>query len=295
MNEKKSSWTNMVYMTVQTPLHVGCGEGNGKVDLPVQRSIFGYPIVEGSSWKGAIRLAKGYNVAKSTTDENGRSWISVIFSDMRLLCFPVKSSKYAYCFITCPGILRRFIKEREQFGITHKFENVQDAQSALQNSINGRVFVPETLKEEKYLYLQQYSLEILYDSDVAVFLTDLWKEYILHSGKNYQWNQEKNRIVVVSDEDFYQLMENGMEVVVRNQIDRKTGTTKARSLFIEEYVPEESVFYGFLTQMRDILREDEGNELSKLVNKLASIKKIQLGSGESLGKGNVYLEVVHNE
>ncbi|WP_353563327.1 RAMP superfamily CRISPR-associated protein, partial [Longimonas sp.] len=52
------STAHPVYLHVRTPMHAGTGAELGIVDLPIQRErATGYPKVEGSSLKGAIREA----------------------------------------------------------------------------------------------------------------------------------------------------------------------------------------------------------------------------------------------
>ena len=48
--------TTMLYLYVETPLHVGMGSGLSSIDLPIQRErTTQYPMIQGSSIKGKLR------------------------------------------------------------------------------------------------------------------------------------------------------------------------------------------------------------------------------------------------
>ena len=52
--------SKILFIFAETPLHAGTGSGLGAVDLPIQRErSTGYPIVQASGLKGALRSDTG--------------------------------------------------------------------------------------------------------------------------------------------------------------------------------------------------------------------------------------------
>lgn len=134
-----------LFLYCETPLHAGSGSDLGIVDLPIQRERHtGYPKIESSSLKGALRedfesnthevtvagksfkvndglrsKSKGVGIGKPLTlafgpegDEANEAHAGALaFTDARLLLFPVKSMKGVFVWITCPAILRRLERD----------------------------------------------------------------------------------------------------------------------------------------------------------------------------------------
>lgn len=102
----------MVLLHALTPLHVGTGQAVGNVDLPIAREkATGFPIVPASAFKGVLRdlFRTGDNeedwVIRAFGDEKvAGAWV---FTDLRLLCLPVRSFYGVFAYATCPLILRQ--------------------------------------------------------------------------------------------------------------------------------------------------------------------------------------------
>ncbi len=138
-----------MFLICQTPLHVGSGSELGVIDLPIQREKHtGFPKIEGSSLKGALREAIeravnsksfknlndddvkihrifGYddgslrdgekeklkNIFKKTGEKDKYETDfsgCAGFTDARLLLFPVKSMKGVFAWVTCLKALKQF-------------------------------------------------------------------------------------------------------------------------------------------------------------------------------------------
>lgn len=89
----------IIGLLAETSLHPGTEQSTGVVDLPVAReSVTGYPVIVGSSLKGALRdmvrqKEKGSGsdkIEKEIFGENNNSGI-VSVTDARLLLLPVRS------------------------------------------------------------------------------------------------------------------------------------------------------------------------------------------------------------
>ncbi len=105
--------TNLLLMTPVTPLHPGVGRAPGAVDLPVQRDPIGYPMVYGSSLKGALRAQcrrRGgipcNEVFGGEPGEEGKPG-KVLVPDLVLFAAPVPSYDHGYIYVTTPYLLRR--------------------------------------------------------------------------------------------------------------------------------------------------------------------------------------------
>ena len=98
-------------------VHVGSGSELGVVDLPIQRERHtGYPKIDSSSLKGAIRAAfrrREIHLDKLVIafgsepgeDRDGKPAAAVGFADARILLFPVRSPQ-GIRLVTCPPLPR---------------------------------------------------------------------------------------------------------------------------------------------------------------------------------------------
>ena len=100
-----------------TPLHVGCGQDVGVVDLPVIRErTTGYPFIPGSGIRGSLRdyfrtnrndlTNKFFGPESGDTDNEYAGCISI--HDAKLLFYPVRSNRYVFLWITWPSVLERY-------------------------------------------------------------------------------------------------------------------------------------------------------------------------------------------
>ena len=115
----------LLYLYCETPLHAGSGSELGIVDLPIQRERpTGYPKIEASSLKGALRehfcrLGDGEKDRQVNrffgpapdSEEANMSAGTVAFIDARLLCMPVRSAAGVFAWVTCPGVLQRWCRD----------------------------------------------------------------------------------------------------------------------------------------------------------------------------------------
>ena len=142
--------SRILYLFTRTPLHVGAGSSVGAIDQPIQRERHtGFPIIPASSLKGSfadqwpntvedtngnkkplskdgksVRLTVTKNGDKAVVDEAAESaWLfgsdttdlsfagSLLFSEARVLAFPIRSARGSYAWITCPLMLQRVARD----------------------------------------------------------------------------------------------------------------------------------------------------------------------------------------
>ncbi len=258
----------MLYRCV-TPLHIGCGQDVGVVDLPVIRErTTGYPYMPGSGIRGVFRdKYEGINPDEAKIlfgkelEEMTAGCVSVV--DAHLLLFPVRSSHNVFCWITCPFVLKRYKEEVGYFGTEDPAWEV-----------------PPSPDDTHYYGLTQ--------GDTSLYL----EEYKFSRGGDFTFpitipGKENPSVVYVSDRTFFQMVNQATIVTQHNKLN-SAKTVEGTALFSVEAVPAESVFYGFVgaTQSRT-----QGNTLSgdkvmrKLTEALPSAKSLFFGGHESIGFG----------
>ncbi|KYN79030.1 type III-B CRISPR module RAMP protein Cmr4 [Clostridium sporogenes] len=277
-----------IYIKGISPIHAGSGQSLTSVDKPIQReSHSNIPKIEGSSLKGSIKHnvyhKLGFNEDNKKVEkekegkkeeyklfekmfgpDNGNDYASAIsITDAKLLLFPMRSATDIYKLITCPYVLRRWKEETNQGFEDSTLENIEDGHCVVnQNSAllsSNKVMVEEYIFEAK-------------EKDLSSLFNESLKELQL------------NKVVILSDSDFIDMVTMYTEVITRNKIDVETGTAQGTGLFSEEYLPAETVMY--FSVLESAFYKGGQKETLKYFNK--NIGKIfQIGGNETIGKGIV--------
>ncbi len=316
-------------------LHAGSGNDLGIIDLPIQREKHtSFPKIESSSLKGALRealetklsndkeqflnnftniekqnefndkktlnydyaihLAFGYDESgvnddiKNKFDDNKEFSGALGFSDARLLFFPVRSAKGVFAWITCPLILKRFQEEMQMCGkvIEMNVPNVKIGEVA--------TFSGNTISINKQnVVLEEYTFEEKQNLKLDEKLDKLIKYFPM----------VKEKLAVLSDEDFKDFVNLSTEVITRTKIDNSTGTVKNGALFNEEYLPSETIMYFLVFASPIFQKEDKNKGIFKqngkaeeeLVMEFFEIslpKFVQIGGNATIGKGIVETSVI---
>jgi CRISPR-associated RAMP protein, Cmr4 family len=230
--------TRLILLHALTPLHVGTGQAVGNVDLPIAREkATGFPIVPASALKGVLR---DYFTAHSwatqafgDTDQAG-AWV---FTDLRILCLPVRSFFGVFAYTTCPLILERLRRHAEAFGITG-FENLGVAVNGTQIALTR----DSALHKDGKVYLEDLDLEVNRGTQVDTVAQAI-ADKLLPEGERSHFTA---RFAVVSNDVFTFLSETATEVVARVRLEDTTKTVASGGLWYEEAVPAEALFYGFV-------------------------------------------------
>ena len=283
---------NPLFLTCETQLHAGTGSDLGIVDMPIQRERHtGFPKIESSTLKGCIRHSiKKQNGSGNTFiniafgSENGNDNAGAIaFSDARLLCFPVKSLKDVFAWVTCPKILERFQKEMTWCNL--EMPEIPTTNGGLICN-NSPLKVSESINK---LVLEEYAFEVAEDSRVTK-LGDWFAEKIY--GQNEYWSKKiKSNLVILSDEAFRDFVNLSTEINTRTKIDQDTGTVVTGGLFTEEYLPAESILYSVVMTGPEFSKDSNGKKDSEIRDwfgkAINQTKMIQIGGNATLGKGIV--------
>ncbi|ADL18422.1 CRISPR-associated RAMP protein, Cmr4 family [Acidilobus saccharovorans 345-15] len=282
----------MVLAYAVTPVHVGSGRSPGFVDLPFQRDSMGYPVILGSSFKGALRFHltppssgkpndKGGGNDKDNKlvrcafgpdiDEGGAKFMGrLVFTDLVPFLYPAPSLSEGYIYVTTKYLLNRAYDILSTVGVSPP------------KALGAGGTVTVGLREVRYAYTVNVS-------DVLGGRVDTRSlGYLL-----------KDKAYVFDDDVGLQVVESSLVRVTRNALDDKTKTVKERALWTEEYVPQGTVMVGaMLDSMRGSVDSMGGNDecrdidvMTELSNKL-NRASLFIGGKETVGKGLVRLLIV---
>jgi CRISPR-associated protein Cmr4 len=294
----KSS-TDLIFFHTITPLHVGCGQDVGVVDLPVIRErTTGYPYIPGSGIRGSLRdrfegdgdekrkeltdlyFGPGAD-AELETDERYASCLSVF--DAKLLLFPVRSDQGPYLWLTCPFVLSRFNRDCKAL------QPGMDAALAPPDVVDPgaeEIVGPQELGKRVHLEELAYSRDEAPTDDAAGKLAT-WAGEV---GKKSAVAEIADRTVLVSNKSFAYFVRHATILTQHNQLT-SAKTVKGGALFSVEAVPPEALFYGFL---RAVPPRNEKQEKAETPEQVldgvwsglgADAPYLTLGGHESTGLG----------
>lgn len=290
-------------------LHVGSGSKIGLVDLPVQREKHtGYPKIESSSLKGAIRstvrnqvgrtrelelvfgseLNLEGNVEKAGTEISGETVASAIaLADARVLLFPVRSMRGVFAYVTCQHVIQRWNQEVSAYlgskGKAFLLE-VPESYTASSKLILLKNTQEQPNEEPQHsVVLEEYTWAVHVDEKTAALAEKVEAWFAPHM----QNGQIANRLVVLKDEDFVDFVTLSTEVNARIRISDQTGTVENSALWYEENVPPETIFYSFLFSGQ-ARAANEGLQKAEEVEGFV-VKELpavyQVGGNSTLGQG----------
>lgn len=295
------------YIHTISPTHVGSGSDLGIVDLPIQREGHtGFPKIEASSLKGSIRetferrdmptsikthLTFGYDdsnapklVKEKFAEKKAQEFAGALgFSDTRVLLFPIKSAKGIFAWITCPIVLHKFMKDL-------KISNNEQSFTIKENTITNKSKINI---DNGSVILEEYQISIQKDKH-----TQKIAEFLSQELNN---DEIKEKLIILSDDDFKDFITLSTEVITRTKIDNQTGVVATGALFTEEYLPSETIMYS-LVLASDLMAQvdfDEAKELTtadKVMDFFTQTipNTIQIGGNATIGKGIVSITIGGN-
>jgi len=263
------------FLFTQTPLHVGAGQSVGYVDLPIQREPHTkIPIIPGSSFKGVLR-----DRFNGTEDKEKRYWLfghdteekekfsagALLIGEARVLCFPVRSAKDSFAWLTCPLVLKRAQRDIGLADLSLGEIGEKEVIAGGKVTLEGKVVL------EEYTFTARTHDKL---ADLENKLADLVNDPV--------WKELPGRLVVVADGVFSYFVQSACEIAQHVAIVVATGTAKEKALFNEETVPSETLFYGVIAaqKINGKQPDDALKELAKLNG-----QPIQIGGGETTGLG----------
>lgn len=283
----------------ETPLHCGSEGGTGYVDLPIQRERHtSYPVIPGSSIKGVLRdelleelTKEGIGEifgAEGTKDEKATRPGSFSFGDGILVAFPVRSSGAPFHWVTCPFVLERVFRA---LGQTVEVPKPPKGEARARQA--GGVLLEE-------IRLVKTAAPDFF-ADTATSGLGLLRGLLPDDGRGFTYTRQifGERLLIVADEDFKELVETGTEVITRIKLNA-LGTTatlegdaykdlsdydRQGNMFVEEVVPPEALFLSSL-------RGGAGPWRMNLIQALQKRPVIRLGGDETIGRGVTHMTFV---
>lgn len=247
----------MLCMLAETHIHPGAGSSEGFVDLPVAReAVTCYPVIAGSSLKGALRDASRGKADESIFGDQDRAG-EILVSDARLLLLPVRSLTGPYRWVTCPHILERLSRDMKLCGLSDGFDVVSVERG-------------EALCKGGMLFLEER--EFRKHDGLDGKLIDALKRMIPHTQTA---SRLESQLVIVSDDDFQWFASYGLPVIARNKLD---DNKKSKNLWYEEALAPDTLMYSMIF-------ERVGGALGKVKSIFGDKPYLQLGGNETVGMG----------
>jgi CRISPR-associated protein Cmr4 len=283
-----------------TPTHAGVGRGVGYIDLPIDRdSVTNWPLIRGSAFKGVwadfykanednrqkdplLRAAFGVS---SDVKDNASNSGSLIPTDARLVCLPVRSFRGTFAWCTSPLALQMLRRTLELVGLP------------------GLPPVPALDGEEKVLISDGRGASVLVEKNDKVYLEDLDFTAVVNSAVgewarrigewvflgDAAWQEEfRKRFVVLPDVVFDFCTETGTEVHTRVKISDEMKTVEPGALWTEESLLAETILAGVVACDRVFGPSGTETKAGDLLRRFATESlNLQIGGKATVGRGQV--------
>lgn len=290
--------TQVYWLHMLSPTHVGTGRGVGYIDLPIHRDkVTNWPLIPASAFKGVwadhygatedkrrsdqkLRLAFGRASDQTTNVSNAGALIP---TDARLVCLPVRSFHGTFAWCTSPLALDMLRRDLSLAGMT-------DLPPEPPNVADGDVHrtTPTKLEDNGRIFLEDLDFA---GSECTV--TTIWAErlagWVFAGDENKSWRDRfVERFAVVPDTISDFLTETGTEVSARVRIDDDRKTVVKRALWNEEALPAETILAGLVACDRVYSGGSNSITAGDLIRDFATDPLLlQIGGKATVGRGRV--------
>lgn len=259
-----------------SPLHAGIGQTMGMVDLPIEREKHtGYPCVYATGLKGSLRAYwKKNNFGQLDTifgkDDASAGAGGAVFTDLKILLFPVRASEGTFKWVTCPRVLKRFYND-------YKIALGSEPPQIKLQKLDGLESVPHQLDPQQHLLLEDFIFQKTGNSN-----QNNDKKFLINN-----MDVPLKDVFLVDDEYFDHFVQYATQVIARNKLkNNKTSD----NLWYEEALPADTILYSFV-KPSIVGNEDQLNQFdTNLDNKI-----LQIGGGETVGYGIVKLYILNKK
>ncbi len=234
-----------IYLHAITPIHSGTGSSSDVVDLPIAREkATGWPVIPGSSLKGVLAWEheKLHGLEqRGAIYGTQRQRSTLAFTDMRILCMPVRSFFGTFAWVTSPLALDRYVRDARALGVLHDRDNLTPP--SIEDGLDATVCTNSEIVRENRIYLED--LDLVSEPREA---TSKAAEFIARAVMGDEhWAGFVSRFAIVSNDIFDYICETATEVVARIALgDDGTTSGSGGNLWYEEAVPAEAIFAGFM-------------------------------------------------
>ncbi|MER3416977.1 MAG: type III-B CRISPR module RAMP protein Cmr4 [Gemmataceae bacterium] len=280
-----------------TPTHAGVGRGLGYIDLPIDREkVTNWPIIRGSAFKGVLADYFGATDERRKKDELLRAAFgvtgaeeesnsgSLVPTDARLVCLPIRSFRGTFAWCTSPLALTVLRRMLQLAGVAH----LPDAPTPLEET---KAHHPKSsaLVESKKVYLEELDFD-----GVECPVAQSWAEKIAAwvFGSSQEWQQHfQKRFAIVPDVAFDYFCQTGTEVHTRVRINDETKTVVEGALWTEESLPAETLLAGVIQCERVFQQNGKSQnsiEPARLMDHFAKEELVlQIGGKATVGRGQM--------
>lgn len=270
-----SDCNNVSYLYIAnafSPVHSGGASGNLLADFEIQKEPReNIPKIDSSTWKGSIATFLSEEQKKGEFSE-------FTFSDLKLLFFPVASSNQPFTLVTSWTRLMEFFKLSKIYDVinTEYLDDIREELGKKTRMIPIRHIMIKQKESSVFIGGCSYVVKEL-NKDAEEALSKLAKII----------NQPVERIGIINHLDFVDIVNYELEYITRVRLGEEKVAVD-QNLFVEEYLPEESILYGFITKFRNLQKKCEEKERENFIDNMPDI--VQIGKNSTLGKGIVQLK-----
>lgn len=292
-----------MFLYAESSVHVGGGDSVGAIDLAIAREKYtDFPFIPSSGVKGALRswytdfqsdqekedqiIDILFGPLKDGSDHAG----AAVFTDARILLFPVRTLKGVFAWITCPFVIERFFRDMKLAG--------KEVPNLKVPSLDGEnVLVPmasvNLIKEKAVLEEFTYNATKV---DLSDFISFFKTAFPASDDYNYWREKLDTNLIIMGDDEFRDFVKTSTEVQARIRIDSETKTVSTGALFYQENLPCESLLYCICGAQKS-MKKNSDLSAEDVFKKLLALngKSLQLGGNESIGKGIFNLNFFKSE
>ena len=299
-----SAWEEALVTGIYTvsPLHVGTGQSEGAIDLPVAKEPHtGFAVIPASSLKGVARDAferpakndeprqkqletlfgpstkKADEAIKDRKAEDSLYAGSIVFTEARLVAYAARSLNRPFVYVTCRLVLERLARDLRAADV-RVMAIPRLPSGAASTLVADRVLSSSTLVIEDLVYTPDRIGESSDVEEIGKSLAKLLPEDEVETRSRVQKN-----LVVIPDEDFASIVR---RLPVRARIklgDKKTTSDDDGNLWYEEQVPADCLFVSFIG-----VRPGKRGALADFKGNKKALEVSQIGGNETVGEGIVF-------
>ncbi len=233
----------LLFLYAETPVHAGGPESVGGIDLPIQReTVTGLPVIWGQSLRGALRAhveRTDENLAKRLFGDPPNAGTpapgTVYVGDGRLLAFPVATLTRTFAWATSAMCVAR---------VARLGRLLQESWPVIAAPSYGTAYESGT-SWGKQTVLGAYRVNVQQQQGVQQFAEHIATRLPAFSEFAPVLTKLRNDVLVVSDDLLPALTHEGADVVTRVSLDDDK-QVKAGGLFVEEYLPAESIMVAHI-------------------------------------------------
>lgn len=226
------------------------------------------------------------NGEKETRIDSSEYAGCLAFTDARILLFPVKSMKGVFAWITCQQVLNKFASDMNIANCT-SFSKLDAAIEAAKDLPNGRCLVSDSsVCIGNNVVLEEYAFAANVKNELKDLATELAEIIFSDDSLAYWRGLLKTNLVLLSDDDFRDFVNQSTEVTTRTKINNETGTVQDGALFTEEYLPTDSVMYSLVMASKEYGKKASSTD-EEVMNFFTEKRPpiFQLGGNATIGKG----------